>query len=677
MKTFLSRLFLWQKFMLLTMLSGMVLAFPLGLYVRESNKSIEAAHQEVRGLLPIKATQSLILLTQQHRGLANMALAGDAAAKNGRATKQQELEQAQARLEGIIKQIDRPAIQDAWQRFKGDWPAVLHKASQGPAKESFAAHSTRIADLLAFADVLVDEYGLSLDPEFETYHLIDAALLRGPDMSEVLARLRGSGAGVLATKKVELEDRVVLSALLGRVSDLYAANRVSLGKVAAVNPALRSKLNEVMAQDEQTLKRINALTEQNIIKPEQIDYAPEQYFAALSEAINSQVKTNDWLLAELSTLLNRRADNLSSTFYGLIGAVVLLLGLNGWLCWVIVRSVTRPLQKAVITADHVAKGDLTWEVQVESSDETGQLQEAMKRMRDSLVAIVGEVRSGTDTIATASSQIEAGNLDLSSRTEQQASSLEETASSMEQLAATVRQNAEHAQAANRLAQSAQEVASKGGAVVTQVVATMGQINQSARKIVDIIGVIDGIAFQTNILALNAAVEAARAGEQGRGFAVVASEVRSLAQRSAGAAKEIKALISDSVEKVDSGSKLVDQAGDTMMEIVASVGRVTHIMSDITQASAEQTSGIEQINIAITQMDDVTQQNAALVEEAAAAASAMRDQADKLSQVVSIFQLAQVNPRAPSVAGRNSAPNLTRAHAPVRQPAMPALSARLP
>ncbi len=259
-------------------------------------------------------------------------------------------------------------------------------------------------------------------------------------------------------------------------------------------------------------------------------------------------------------------------------------------------------------------------------------------MRESLIGIVGQVRSGTDTIATASGQIEAGNLDLSSRTEQQASSLEETASSMEQLAGTVKQNAEHARAANQLAQSAQLVASKGGQVVSEVVSTMGQINASARKIVDIIGVIDGIAFQTNILALNAAVEAARAGEQGRGFAVVASEVRSLVQRSAAAAKEIKTLINDSVEKVDSGSKLVDQAGTTMQDIVQSVGRVTAIMSDITSTSAEQTSDIEHINLAITEMDDVTQQNAALVEQAAAAASALREQADKLSQVVSIFRL---------------------------------------
>ena len=263
---------------------------------------------------------------------------------------------------------------------------------------------------------------------------------------------------------------------------------------------------------------------------------------------------------------------------------------------------------------------------------------AMKSMRDSLAKVVGEVRSGTDTIATASGQIAAGNQDLSSRTEEQASSLEETASSMEELTSTVKQNADNARQANQLAVSASEVASRGGTVVSQVVQTMGSINASSKKIVDIIGVIDGIAFQTNILALNAAVEAARAGEQGRGFAVVAAEVRNLAQRSAAAAKEIKTLIDDSVDKVDSGAKLVDEAGATMQEIVDSIQRVTDIMSEITAASAEQTSGIEQINQAITQMDQVTQQNAALVEEAAAASEAMQEQAGKLAQVVAVFRL---------------------------------------
>jgi methyl-accepting chemotaxis protein len=302
------------------------------------------------------------------------------------------------------------------------------------------------------------------------------------------------------------------------------------------------------------------------------------------------------------------------------------------------RGITIPLNEAVGVAQRVADGDLTTKVDIKSTNEIGALMTALKLMNGNLFDIVSQVRSGTDTIAHASGEIASGNMDLSSRTEQQAGSLEETASSMEQLTATVKQNADNARQANQLAVSASEVAVEGGSVVGKVVDTMGSINASSRKIVDIISVIDGIAFQTNILALNAAVEAARAGEQGRGFAVVASEVRSLAQRSASAAKEIKLLIDDSVEKVDTGSKLVEQAGITMNAVVDSVRRVTDIVAEISSASAEQSQGIDEIGRAITHIDETTQQNAALVEQAAAAAQSLQDQAARLMQVVSVFKL---------------------------------------
>ena len=302
------------------------------------------------------------------------------------------------------------------------------------------------------------------------------------------------------------------------------------------------------------------------------------------------------------------------------------------------RSIVGPVREAVQVAQTVAAGDLTSRIEPKSKDEMGQLLESLRDMNDGLAKIVGQVRTGTQTIATASGQIAAGNQDLSSRTEQQASSLEETASSMEELTSTVKQNADNARQANQLALAASDVAVKGGDVVAQVVTTMGSINESSKKIVDIIGVIDGIAFQTNILALNAAVEAARAGEQGRGFAVVATEVRNLAQRSAAAAKEIKSLIGDSVDKVQNGSKLVNQAGSTMEEVVTSVRRVTDIMGEIMAATDEQSTGIQQVNQAITQMDEVTQQNAALVEQAAAAAESLQDQAAILANVVGTFKL---------------------------------------
>jgi methyl-accepting chemotaxis protein len=318
----------------------------------------------------------------------------------------------------------------------------------------------------------------------------------------------------------------------------------------------------------------------------------------------------------------------------LVCALVLMILAAVWL----IRSITHPLNQAVALLNQVAEGDLTGHIETKSTDETGQLLSAMQRMQQSLVRTVTTVRSGSESVATASAQIAQGNNDLSQRTEEQASALEETAASMEQLSATVKQNADNARQANQLAMSASTVAIQGGEVVAQVVDTMKGINDASKRISDIISVIDGIAFQTNILALNAAVEAARAGDQGRGFAVVASEVRSLAGRSAEAAKEIKSLINASVERVEQGTSLVDQAGSTMTEVVSSIKRVTDLMGEISAASSEQSAGVSQVGEAVIQMDQVTQQNAALVEEMAAAASSLQTQASDLVQTVAVFKL---------------------------------------
>jgi methyl-accepting chemotaxis protein len=364
---------------------------------------------------------------------------------------------------------------------------------------------------------------------------------------------------------------------------------------------------------------------------EQFQDAGRNYAESLKSLLATERRTIDETKAAIQASYEERA-----RLALLLNGVMIVLGALAAVA--ITRSITRPLAGAVRAAETVADGDLTGAFERQRRDELGDLMRAMQTMNDGLASVVSEVQHGTRAIAGASSEIATGNLDLSNRTEQQAGALEETASSMEELTSTVRHNADNATQANQMAQAASQVAVRGGEIVGQVVQTMSAIDGASRKIVDIIGVIDGIAFQTNILALNAAVEAARAGEQGRGFAVVASEVRNLAQRSATAAKEIKALIGDSVTQVNAGTTLVQQAGATIGEVVTSVARVTDIMAEITAASREQSAGIDQVNTAIAQMDQMTQQNAALVEEAAAAAASMQDQSAHLEQMVSRFRL---------------------------------------
>jgi methyl-accepting chemotaxis protein len=453
---------------------------------------------------------------------------------------------------------------------------------------------------------------------------------------------RSRNSFLLATSAQERAGhRADINKYLATVDDYLVKSRPLF-----VSPEGQKLLNDYVSPAQEYRRRLTLA----------LDRAESEALAQRSDELNqmlvaarSQANVLDDMLTAMTVLKEQRASakaqDTGALYHAsvtlMIGLVIGSLGAGLALGVVITRSLTRQLggepAYAADVAGRIAGGDLTVAVDLKHNDHDSVLF-AMKTMRDSLGGIVGQVRAGTDTIATASSQIASGTMDLSARTEEQAGALEETASSMEELTSTVRQNADHADTANKLARSASEVALKGGAMVDEVIGTMSEINASSTKMADIISVIDGIAFQTNILALNAAVEAARAGEQGRGFAVVASEVRNLAQRSAAAAKEIKQLIEDSVSRVDAGARQVDQAGVTMREIVASIQRVTDIMADIQAASSEQSSGIEQINQAIVQMDQVTQQNAALVEQSAAASESMQEQAKKLSEVVSVFQL---------------------------------------
>jgi len=441
----------------------------------------------------------------------------------------------------------------------------------------------------------------------------------------------------------------------------YAADAGIFDVIGPRRQAITSRSNVLQKEIEESLRNPGVRDQFKLVKEERVGYmaARDALFQAKRDGNQAQLdaiyrdrltpRTVSYLATvdKLATMQITAADAVAQSIldsYASTRVILFVLGgaalLLGAACaWFISRSITAPLRQAVDVAERVANGDLTSRFVLDRGDEVGQLMAALSRMNASLAAIVGQVRDGTATIATASGEIASGNQDLSSRTEQQAGSLEETAASMEELTSTVRQNTEHAQRANQLADSAASVAGEGGRMVAEVVGTMGRIDAASQRIVDIIAVIDGIAFQTNILALNAAVEAARAGEQGRGFAVVAGEVRTLAHRSAAAAKEIKGLIDDSVGQVQQGTQQVARAGATMEQIVRSIDQVTTIMAEIAAASQEQSAGIEQVNTAIVEMDRVTQQNAALVEEAAAAADAMRDQAGQLAAVVGTFRLA--------------------------------------
>ena len=460
--------------------------------------------------------------------------------------------------------------------------------------------------------------------------LRDVVLAADPAAAAVPARL------IQALDENYARSAEPMDKLFRELTDSPAAEKEALAAIKEQERRTKPLIERVIA-----LHAAGQVQEASTLLSEQAAPAFVGWLASINVFIDMQEKLNNEQAADARTM--------ASGFFGWMTLLCLgAIAASALGAWVITRGLLRQLggqpDYAASIVRAIAGGDLGVQIETAPGDNRSLLF-AMKGMRDSLVAIVGQVRNGTLNMASVSTEIADGNRDLSQRTERQAGTLEATTASVEQLTATVRQNADNARQANALAESASEVALRGGAVVSQVVQTMTSINDSSKQIVDIIGVIDGIAFQTNILALNAAVEAARAGEQGRGFAVVATEVRNLAQRSAAAAKEIKGLIGSSVERVDAGARLVDEAGSTMNDIVASVRRVTDIMAEITRASAEQSAGIGQVNAAIGQMDEATRQNAAMVQQATAAAAALEEEAERLAQVVSVFRLEAANDRA--------------------------------
>ena len=638
---FLQRFSIGKKLLLLGLLVIATISVPLYLQLQLSRELIEAAEAERAGVEPARELMKLVQLTQQHRGLSAGLLGGNASVQTAREGKKTEVDATLTKLDALFKaQGTSPGMAGAWRAGNEEWHALegAVDARQLTAAESSSRHAKVITRYFKTLDLLLDHSGLILDPQADTYYLMSAALTKLPFATEALGQTRARGAGFLAEGKITPEGRAMVAGLVRASSDHHEGMAVAFDKAFDANPELKTALGATVVAAQAPIQAALELASKEVVAADALQYAAPDYIAAFTKAIDSLFFIEQSALNQLENALGDRVRNLRTTQYVQFGLLGLLLLGVGWLARAVARSITEPLRRAVELAEQVAAGDLTGDAVVRGRDEIAKLMVALKGMKDSLHRVVGEVRGNAESVATASCEIAQGNTDLSRRTEQQAASLEETASSMEELTSTVRLNVEHAREANQLAQDAREMAHHGGESVQQMVRTMHAINTSSKKIGDIIAVIDGIAFQTNILALNAAVEAARAGDQGRGFAVVAGEVRSLAQRSAEAAKQIKSLVSASVEQVDAGTHVVEETGRTIDRAVGAIRSVAEAIAQITHASSEQSAGLALISNAVHHMDDLTQQNAALVEQSAAAATSLQGQASRLSGLVNKFKL---------------------------------------
>ncbi len=640
MGSFIRNLRFAHKFLLIAVLAALMLAVPTAIFVRVNLADIASAKHEVSGLHPIQEVMKLTQLSQQHRGLSGGALAGNEAQAAARQNKEAEVSQVYAAAKAAVAALGNAKLDALVAKIGNDWKAlsaaVAAKSIAGP--ESFARHTALIADQLSLSEDIVNATGIALDPTAAGYYLQSAVLQHMPRVTEGQGQMRARGNALLVKGSATPQDKGRLEALGSGIRVSMQAARKAIDLAIAANPALGAKVGEAMTKAVSATDEGLRMVDEKVIQAEVLNHPPAEYFAATTKTIDVQFALINIAFEALRQQLDDTVSKAQRELLLGVSAIAALTALAAWVMMVIITTTTSSVSLALRLAKGVADGDLSQQIVAKGNDEMGSLLHALASMQSSLSRVVTTVRSGSEGVATASAEIAQGNNDMSARTESQASALEQTAASMEELSGTVRQNADSARAANQLALNASGVAVKGGEVVAQVVDTMRGINASSHKISDIIQVIDGIAFQTNILALNAAVEAARAGEQGRGFAVVASEVRSLAGRSADAAKEIKMLINASVERVEHGTALVDQAGTTMTEVVSSIKRVTDIMGEISAASNEQALGVAQVGEAVKQMDEVTQQNAALVEEMAAAASSLKNQALDLVEAVSVFKL---------------------------------------
>jgi methyl-accepting chemotaxis protein len=635
--SWIDRLALRQKFALLALLGLLAAAVPSGLAIWQSWSSLRDLDREVAGEQPAKQLLGLLKVTQEHRGLSNAVLSGKVAQEEAR-------RQRQAKVTELMGQVQQTLMvqgaTDLGQRVQGmqtQWQALSEDVAQKrvPAPASLKRHTELVYQQLVLLDDVLDHSGLSLDADANSYHLIMASFRDLPRMIERLGLARAKGTAMLATGDLDASSLAVLRGHLeaARVHGLDVDR--GLGKTGMDKDPAAHGLYETWQQARQAQSQAQALAS-SVADGRQME-APA-YFEQMTGFIAAQFAISDVVLRDLGERLAERkareVARLSMVSLGIVGLAALCVGLGT----LIQRRVLHAADQAALAAQALARGDLSVRLHTSAKDELGDMVRAMSEAMGGLRQLVAQIREASASVSQAAEEIAQGNQDLSQRTEGQASSLQQTASSMEQISAMVRVNSGTAQKANGLAQQASSGANASGDTFREVVGKMADIRDASRRIAEINAVIDGIAFQTNILALNAAVEAARAGEQGRGFAVVAGEVRTLAQRSANAAREIKSLISQSTDTVEAGYQLAETTGDNIQALVERVVEVSQLMANLAAGNEQQQQGIEQVNQAVSHLDQGTQQNAALVEESSAAAISLRQQALRLQASISHFKL---------------------------------------